>query len=220
MAAGLAVSVRPFIKSTTCCSFYFQFSLTADEFLYQNQWGEIALLTVGNLSERILMSNTTYVSAVFTFSRSPVHVRLCVEKSPFNHSTLLCEKLRMIKSFCSWKGHLFVASFVIVDVNLFTSDKKNIKSLGFWGTLLLVSTSSNSLSNFFFTSSFSPLNLLAEALGERRRCVGNRKNEENITVYEAELTSLPLTESFLSASEVPTSWFFAVESFIKCFNLI
>lgn len=35
---------------------------SAEEFLYQNQWGEIALLTVGNLSERILMSNTTYVS--------------------------------------------------------------------------------------------------------------------------------------------------------------
>ena len=43
------------------------FSLTADEFLYQNQWGEIALLTVGNLSERILMSNTTYVSETFIY---------------------------------------------------------------------------------------------------------------------------------------------------------
>lgn len=37
-------------------------SISADEFLYQNQWGEIALLNIGNLSERILMSNTTYVS--------------------------------------------------------------------------------------------------------------------------------------------------------------
>lgn len=37
-------------------------SISADEFLYQNQWGEIALLSIGNLSERILMSNTTYVS--------------------------------------------------------------------------------------------------------------------------------------------------------------
>lgn len=37
---------------------------TAEEFLYQNQWGEIALLSVGNLSERILMSNTTYVSII------------------------------------------------------------------------------------------------------------------------------------------------------------
>lgn len=37
---------------------------TAEEFLYLNQWGEIALLSVGNLSERILMSNTTYVSII------------------------------------------------------------------------------------------------------------------------------------------------------------
>lgn len=107
-------------------------------------------------------------------------------------------------------------------VNLFTSDKKKIKSLGFWATLLLVSTSSNSLSNFFPTSSFSSLNFLAEALGERRRCVQNRINEENITVYEAELTSLPITGSFLSESKVPSSWFSAVESrwkLLKTFNL-
>uniref|UniRef100_A0A182F2S2 Dipeptidylpeptidase IV N-terminal domain-containing protein n=1 Tax=Anopheles albimanus TaxID=7167 RepID=A0A182F2S2_ANOAL len=31
----------------------------ADEFLYQNHWGEISLLSMNNLSERVLMSNTT-----------------------------------------------------------------------------------------------------------------------------------------------------------------
>ncbi|XP_035782023.1 venom dipeptidyl peptidase 4-like isoform X3 [Anopheles albimanus] len=30
-----------------------------DEFLYQNHWGEISLLSMNNLSERVLMSNTT-----------------------------------------------------------------------------------------------------------------------------------------------------------------
>lgn len=34
----------------------------AEEFLYQDQWGGISLLNVGNLSERVLISNTTYVS--------------------------------------------------------------------------------------------------------------------------------------------------------------
>lgn len=48
-----------------------QFPTAAEEFLYQNQWGEIALLTVGNLSERILMSNTTYVSYCFHIPPQP-----------------------------------------------------------------------------------------------------------------------------------------------------
>lgn len=34
----------------------------AEEFLYLNQWSEISLLNLVNLSENILMSNTTYVS--------------------------------------------------------------------------------------------------------------------------------------------------------------
>lgn len=41
--------------------------ISAEEFLYQNQWGEIALLSIvknSTMSERILMSNTTYVSTV------------------------------------------------------------------------------------------------------------------------------------------------------------
>uniref|UniRef100_A0A8W7P9I1 Dipeptidylpeptidase IV N-terminal domain-containing protein n=1 Tax=Anopheles coluzzii TaxID=1518534 RepID=A0A8W7P9I1_ANOCL len=33
--------------------------MIADEFLYQNHWGEISLLNMNNLSERVLMSNTT-----------------------------------------------------------------------------------------------------------------------------------------------------------------
>lgn len=61
MAHGLTVS---------CCDsiLHVHFTtnelFTAEEFLYLNQWGEIALLSVGNLSERILMSNTTYVSII------------------------------------------------------------------------------------------------------------------------------------------------------------
>jgi inactive dipeptidyl peptidase 10 len=42
--------------------FVFFLSFIAEEFLYRNQWGEISLLNIKNLSERILMSNTTYVS--------------------------------------------------------------------------------------------------------------------------------------------------------------
>lgn len=59
MAVGLAVSASTIYESVDV---HLSIPLTADEFLYQNQWGEIALLTVGNLSERILMANTTYVS--------------------------------------------------------------------------------------------------------------------------------------------------------------
>ena len=51
-------------QSSTSQMYFFTRSLTAEEFLYLNQWNEIALLSVGNLSERILMSNTTYVSII------------------------------------------------------------------------------------------------------------------------------------------------------------
>jgi hypothetical protein len=71
---GCWISRKSFFYETLgdILAVYTLFSLTADEFLYQNQWGEIALLTVGNLSERILMSNTTYVSAIFTFFSPPL----------------------------------------------------------------------------------------------------------------------------------------------------
>lgn len=36
--------------------------VSADEFLYLNQWNEISLLNLANLAESIMMSNTTYVS--------------------------------------------------------------------------------------------------------------------------------------------------------------
>lgn len=111
------------------------FSLTADEFLYQNQWGEIALLTVGNLSEKILMTNTTYVSSTFTFSLLFRFLRR--KKKPFQSLNFLCGK--MTKSFHfqkKKKGHLFAASFVIVDsrpsLSWVERDKKRReKPLGF-----------------------------------------------------------------------------------------
>lgn len=43
------------------------FQFTAEEFLYQNQWGGISLLNAINLSERVLMSNTTFVSITLAF---------------------------------------------------------------------------------------------------------------------------------------------------------
>lgn len=36
--------------------------VSAHEFLYLNQWNEISLLNLLNLSENVVMSNTTYVS--------------------------------------------------------------------------------------------------------------------------------------------------------------
>lgn len=47
--------------------FLFNFFDTGEEFLYRNQWGGISLLNVVNLSERVLMSNFTFVSCFFNF---------------------------------------------------------------------------------------------------------------------------------------------------------
>ena len=54
------------------------FSFTEEEFLYQDHWGRICLLNFANLTERVLMSNVTYVSYVivtfhFFFSPSIVY---------------------------------------------------------------------------------------------------------------------------------------------------
>lgn len=46
------------------------FPFTAEEFLYQNQWGGISLLNAINLSERVLMSNTTFVSTFLMLAMS------------------------------------------------------------------------------------------------------------------------------------------------------
>lgn len=54
-----SVDTPPF--SSICSSLHFTI-LTAEEYLYQNQWGGISLLNAVNLSERVLMSNVTYVS--------------------------------------------------------------------------------------------------------------------------------------------------------------
>lgn len=39
-----------------------EIQFTADEYLFENQWGGISLLNVLVLAERVLMSNTTFVS--------------------------------------------------------------------------------------------------------------------------------------------------------------
>jgi hypothetical protein len=101
----------------------FRFSLTADEFLYRNQWGEIALLTVGNLTEKILMANTTYVSLVlyliaqssFTFCREGGRRKKLLKSLNFCVGrTGRSSESKKQESF-SGVGHLFAASFVIVD---------------------------------------------------------------------------------------------------------
>lgn len=78
---------------------------TADEFLYQNQWGEIALLTVGNLSEKILMSNTTYVS-------------VNSQETPLNHSIFLRRRPTELKCFFHRKKdtclHHHLSSWIMI----------------------------------------------------------------------------------------------------------
>ncbi|XP_059616600.1 inactive dipeptidyl peptidase 10 isoform X2 [Phlebotomus argentipes] len=63
-----------------------------DEFLYENQWGEISLLNVANLSAKTLMSNTTFKAlapAKFSVSRDRKYLLLAhnVQKL-FRHSFL------------------------------------------------------------------------------------------------------------------------------------
>lgn len=54
-------------KCYCCISFQFYNFMyiqnrIAEEFIYLDQWGRISLLNVGNLTDRVLMSNVTYVS--------------------------------------------------------------------------------------------------------------------------------------------------------------
>uniref|UniRef100_A0AAG5DCG6 Venom dipeptidyl peptidase 4 n=1 Tax=Anopheles atroparvus TaxID=41427 RepID=A0AAG5DCG6_ANOAO len=63
-----------------------------DEFLYQNHWGEISLLSMNNLSERVLMSNTTLKTLApvkFSISADRRYLLLAQnEKRLFRHSYL------------------------------------------------------------------------------------------------------------------------------------
>ncbi|XP_062706955.1 prolyl endopeptidase FAP isoform X1 [Aedes albopictus] len=63
-----------------------------NEFLYQNHWGEISLLNMNNLSERILMSNTTVKTlalAKFSISADRMFLLLAQNvKKLFRHSFL------------------------------------------------------------------------------------------------------------------------------------
>ncbi|XP_049288090.1 venom dipeptidyl peptidase 4 isoform X1 [Anopheles funestus] len=63
-----------------------------DEFLYQNHWGEISLLNMNNLSERVLMSNTTMKTLApvkFSISADRRYLLLAQNvKKLFRHSFL------------------------------------------------------------------------------------------------------------------------------------
>lgn len=69
--------------------FYFGF-ISAEEFFYRNQWGGISLLNALNLSERVLMSNVTFVS-IFCILFS-VHFIQVVEKN--NKTRKMRRKMR------------------------------------------------------------------------------------------------------------------------------
>lgn len=47
--------------------FSYSMTFSAQEYLYQNQWGGISLLNAINLSEMELMTNVTFVSNFFFF---------------------------------------------------------------------------------------------------------------------------------------------------------
>lgn len=63
--------------------FFSIFFPTAEEFLYRNQWGGISLLNAVNLSERVLMSNFTYVSIISQYYFLVFFISLLIVKVGF-----------------------------------------------------------------------------------------------------------------------------------------
>lgn len=66
MGHGLEVKLILYYRYKNPIKFIFYW-ISVDEFLYQNQWGGISLLNTVNLSEKVLMSNTTFVSILKRF---------------------------------------------------------------------------------------------------------------------------------------------------------
>ncbi|XP_037042079.1 inactive dipeptidyl peptidase 10 [Bradysia coprophila] len=66
--------------------------ISAEEFLYQNQWGGISLLNAINLSERVLMSNTTFKTLApvrFSLSADKKYLLLALNvQKLFRHSQI------------------------------------------------------------------------------------------------------------------------------------
>ncbi|XP_058063063.1 venom dipeptidyl peptidase 4 [Anopheles bellator] len=73
----------------------------ADEFLYQNHWGEISLLSMNNLSERVLMSNTTVKTL------APVKFSISADR----RYILLAQNMRKLFR------HSYLAQYTIYDIS-------------------------------------------------------------------------------------------------------
>lgn len=71
-----------------------------EEFLYENQWGGISLLNVVNLSERVLMSNTTFKTL------APVKFSISTDRKYL----LLAHNVRELFR------HTFVAQYTVFDI--------------------------------------------------------------------------------------------------------
>ncbi|KAL7031857.1 hypothetical protein ACKWTF_007152 [Chironomus riparius] len=94
--------------------------INPEEFLYQNQWGEVALLSVGNLSERILMSNTTYKNL------APAKFSLSADKKYL----LLAQNVQKIFR------HSYLAQYTVYDIQASESISLTPKSEDEWPFLL------------------------------------------------------------------------------------
>ncbi|KAG5683000.1 hypothetical protein PVAND_012312 [Polypedilum vanderplanki] len=94
--------------------------ISSEEFLYQNQWGEIALLSVGNLSERILMSNTTYKNL------APAKFSLSADKKYL----LLAQNVQKLFR------HSYLAQYTVYDIQASESISLTPKSEEEWPFLL------------------------------------------------------------------------------------
>lgn len=103
--------------------FFLWFSLAADEFLYQNQWGGISILNVAKQTERILMSNTTFVSILSCLSLSWIFVR----KQSISFMCLCAEWNRQKPDF-NWKEKHKLHQTNWFEISIL----KEIRVISFW----------------------------------------------------------------------------------------
>ncbi|XP_055372089.1 inactive dipeptidyl peptidase 10 isoform X2 [Condylostylus longicornis] len=86
--------------------------INAEEFLYQDQWGQICLLNVANSSDRVLMSNITFKDlSPYTFSLSPD-----------KRFILVSQNVQRIYR------HSFIAQYTVFDIQTSESIKLSIRS--------------------------------------------------------------------------------------------